>query len=113
MDIVEPAIPGAGGSIRPPLKIRDVRPIYPPALADADVTGTVLMDATIAVDGSVRNVAVTKSAHQDLDRSAIEAVKQWQFTETLLNCTPVEVTTRSRRCPCRCIAATTSRAVAE
>ena len=30
--------------------------------------------------------------HPDLDNAAIEAVRQWQFDGTLLNCTPVEVT---------------------
>jgi TonB family protein len=84
--------PGVGGSIRPPMKIRDVRPLYPPALNDDKVAGTVLMDAVIGIDGNVRDVTVKKSAHPALDRAAGDAVKQWQFTETLLNCVPIEVT---------------------
>jgi TonB family protein len=85
------AAPGTalvGGKLRPPMKLRDVRPIYP----DAQISGTVEMDAVIGVDGSVRDITVTKSAHPALDASAIEAVRQWQFSETLLNCVPIEVT---------------------
>jgi TonB family protein len=92
-----PCTTGAGGSaiggnIRPPMKVRDVRPIYPAAVGDAGVRGTVLMEAVIGTDGSVREVTVTKSAHPALDASAEEAVRQWEFTETLLNCQPIEVT---------------------
>ena len=81
-----------GGRVRPPRKIKDVRPLYPPSLVDAKVAGKVLMKATIAVDGTVREVQVVKSVHPDLDNAAIEAVRQWLFDGTMLNCAPVEVT---------------------
>ena len=51
-----------------------------------------LLKATIAVDGTVRDAQVVKSAHPDLDNAAIEAVRQWIFDGTLLNCAPMEVT---------------------
>ncbi len=35
---------------------------------------------------------VVKSASPDLDNAAMEAVRQWLFDGTLLNCAPVEVT---------------------
>jgi hypothetical protein len=37
------------------------------------------------------SVRTLRSAHPDLERAAIEAVSQWEFTPTLLNCSPVEV----------------------
>jgi TonB family protein len=80
-----------GGNIRPPMKVRHVRPVYSAALSDANVSGTVAMEAMIGVDGSVRDVTVTTPAHPALDAAAVDAVKQWQFTETLLNCVPIEV----------------------
>ena len=40
----------------------------------------------------MRDVQVVKSVHPDLDNAAIEAVRQWLFDGTLLNCAPVEVT---------------------
>jgi TonB family protein len=82
----------AGGRVRPPRKIKDVRPLYPSSLVDAKIAGKVLMKAIIAVDGTVRDVQVVKSAQPDLDNAAVEAVRQWLFDGTLLNCTPVEVT---------------------
>jgi TonB family protein len=51
----------------------------------------VLLAARIGTDGAVEDVRVAGSAHPDLDASAVEAVRQWGFTETLLNCVPVEV----------------------
>jgi len=81
-----------GGRVRPPSKIKDVKPIYPSNLVDAKIAGKVLMKATIAIDGTVRDVQVIKSVQPDLDNAAVEAVRQWLFDGTLLNCAPVEVT---------------------
>ena len=81
-----------GGRVRPPRKIKDVKPIYPANLRESSTAGKVLLKATIAVDGTVREVEVVKSANPDLDNAAMEAVRQWLFDGTLLNCAPVEVT---------------------
>ena len=51
-----------------------------------------LLKATIATDGTVRDAQVVKSVHPDLDNAAIDAVRQWIFDGTLLNCAPTEVT---------------------
>ena len=90
---VPPPVNGVpvGGNIRPPMKVRDVRPLYPPALRDAKVSGTVEMDATIAPDGTVREVKPRSNANPELTRAAMDAVSQWEFTQTLLNCVPIEV----------------------
>ncbi len=81
-----------GGRIRPPRKLKDVRPVYPAHLREAGITGTVRLKAVIGTDGLVREVIIEKSAHPELDNSAVEAVRQWKFDGTLLNCSPVEVT---------------------
>ena len=83
-----------GGRVRPPRKIKDVRPVYPEHLQQANVTGTVVLKAIIATDGTVREATVEKSVHPELDNSAVDAVRQWQFDGTLLNCRPVEVNMR-------------------
>ncbi|HET7218240.1 MAG TPA: M56 family metallopeptidase [Vicinamibacterales bacterium] len=80
-----------GGRVRPPRKIKDVRPVYPQVLQSAGVAGTVVLDATIDTDGLVKELSVIKSVHPALDEAAIEAVRQWQFDGTLLNCVPSEV----------------------
>jgi TonB family protein len=82
----------AGGRIRPPAKIVDVRPEYPAALRAAKVGGTVGLEARIGTGGSVREVTNTDpSAHPDLVAAAVKAVREWRFDETLLNCVPIEV----------------------
>ena len=79
-----------GGVIRPPTKIRNVAPVYP-AIAQANhVEGTVILDAVIGENGRVRDVRVLRSLPL-LDRAALDAVRQWQFTPTLLNGEPVPV----------------------
>ena len=82
----------SGGRVRPPRKIKDVKPIYPESARDAGVAGQVKLRATIAVDGTVRDVQVVKSISPEIDNAAMEAVRQWLFDGTLLNCQPVEVT---------------------
>jgi beta-lactamase regulating signal transducer with metallopeptidase domain len=85
------ASPG-GGQIKPPKKIRDARPYYPSALRGVWAQGTVKMEARIGVDGFVADVRLVGDSQPDLAQSAIAAVREWRYTETLLNCAPVEVT---------------------
>jgi TonB family protein len=81
----------AGGNIRPPMKILDVRPIYPQHAQEAGAAGTVQLQARIGPDGNVADVQVAETPHPDLGTAAMDAVRQWQFTPTLLNCVPVGV----------------------
>ena len=81
-----------GGNIRPPRKLVDVRPVYPQAMRDAGLEGIVSLAALIDVAGRVSSVRVTGSpAHPDLAKAAAAAVRQWQFSPTLLNGETVEV----------------------
>jgi TonB family protein len=82
---------GVGGNILVPWKIKDVKPIYPETASSTRVGGVVTMEAVIGTDGTVREVSVVSSPHPDLDRAAAEAVRQWEFTPTILNCTAVDV----------------------
>lgn len=85
------AAPVKPGTIFPPVKIADVRPEYPEHLKAARTGGAVTMDASIGLDGTVREVTNVKGAHPDLEQAAARAVSQWRFTPTRLNCRPVEV----------------------
>jgi TonB family protein len=80
-----------GGNIRQPRKLKDVRPIYPEALSLAQTGGDVVLDAVIGVDGTIRDVRVAKSTNPGFEQAAIDAVRQWEFDTTLLNCQPIEV----------------------
>ena len=41
--------------------------------------------------GLLTDISVVGDAHPELANAAIAAVREWHYTETLLNCTPVEV----------------------
>jgi len=76
---------GAGGNLRPPRKVKDVSPGYP------GVSGNVELVATIGIDGSVTDVRLVNADRPELGPAAIDAVRQWEFDSTLLNCVPIEV----------------------
>jgi protein TonB len=79
-----------GGVIKAPGKIRDAIPIYPTIAKAAHVQGTVYLEATIAKDGTVKDLKLL-SAPSMLDDAALTAVRQWRYTPSLLNGEPVEV----------------------
>jgi TonB family protein len=79
-----------GGTIKPPIKLRNVNPAYPPEAQDAKVQGVVIIEARIERDGTVSRARVLRSIPM-LDEAAVEAVKQWEFTPTLLNGAPVPI----------------------
>ena len=54
------------------------------------VQGVVIIEATIGPDGRVKDAKVLRSIPL-LDQAALDAVKQWTFTPTLLNGVPVPV----------------------
>ena len=76
-----------GGQIRQPRKVFHVSPIYPVGAP----AGTVNMDAVIDPKGFVVETKVTNDAPPVLVRAAVDAVRQWEFDPTLLNCVPVPV----------------------
>lgn len=77
--------PAVGGCIGPPVKVRDVRPLYPAALQDTGIQGTVLIDGQIGTDGRMKDMRVVSSPHPAFESSALEAVGQWEFRPTTLN----------------------------
>jgi protein TonB len=79
-----------GGKIHAPSKLNNVPPVYPPMAKQARVEGTVILEATISEQGRVTNVKVLRGIPL-LDNSALDAVKQWHYSPTLLNGTPVPV----------------------
>jgi hypothetical protein len=91
MPAAKECVPSAtGGRIVPPKKIRDVAPIYPVALRGTGTGGTVVMEGRLGVDGYVNDIRVIGEANPELVHAAIAAVRDWRFTQTLLNCQPIE-----------------------
>ena len=79
-----------GGTIKPPVKLKNVSPDYPLEAQEAKVQGVVIIEARIERDGTVSRARVLKSIPM-LDDAAVEAVRQWEFTPTLMNGAPVPV----------------------
>ena len=79
-----------GMGVRSPQKTRDVQPKYPPIAQAAGVEGVVIIEATIGIDGRLINAKLLRSIPL-LDQAALDAVRQWEFTPSLLNGVPVPV----------------------
>ena len=67
-----------------------MRPQYPAIAQSARVQGIVIIEATIGPNGKVHDAKVLRSIPL-LDNAALDAVRQWVFTPTLLNGVPVPV----------------------
>jgi beta-lactamase regulating signal transducer with metallopeptidase domain len=80
-----------GGEITPPTKLTDHRPLYPPKQQAEGIGAQVEIDGRIGTDGLVKDFRLTAPADQDFVNALIDAVRQWQFTQTKLDCVPVEV----------------------
>lgn len=77
-----------GGQIQQPALIKRVQASYPDLAMKAHVEGTVILEAIVDENGEVRNVKVLRSIPL-LDKAAIEAVRQWQYSPVVLNGVPV------------------------
>ena len=73
-----------GGQINAPELLRRVEPVYPEIAVMAKVTGTVILEAVVATDGTVESVKVLRTV-KFLDAAAMDAVKQWRYKPLVLN----------------------------
>jgi protein TonB len=65
-------------------------PAYPAVARSARVEGIVIVAATIGQDGKVQNARILRSVPL-LDAAALDAVRQWEYTPTLLNGMPIAI----------------------
>jgi periplasmic protein TonB len=79
-----------GADVREPRKVRTVAPVYPDLAVKARVQGQVVLECQIDVRGRVAEVKALRGSPLLID-PAVEAVKQWVYTPTLLNGVPVPV----------------------
>jgi TonB family protein len=79
-----------GGTVKPPVKIKDVQPVYPAIAKQAKVGGVVVIEATIDAEGKVADTKVLRSAPL-LEQAAVDAVRQWEYTPSMQNGKPVPV----------------------
>jgi protein TonB len=76
-----------GGNIQAPALVKRVEPVYPDIALVAKVTGLVILEASVGVDGTVESVRVLRSV-KFLDQAAVDAVKQWKYSPLVLNGVP-------------------------
>ena len=72
--------------------IHMVQPAYPQEAKEALISGTVVLHAVIAQDGSVQQLEYV-SGPEELKQAALDAVGQWKYQPTMLNGEPVAVNT--------------------
>jgi protein TonB len=85
-----PSAVRVGGAIKEPRRLRHVDPVYPDIALQARVQGIVILECTISPEGNVVEVRVLRGIPL-LDQAAVDAVKQWVYTPTLLEGQPVPV----------------------
>jgi protein TonB len=88
----KPSVVTVSGKIISQTISKKVAPVYPTEARRKGIQGTVRLHILIGTDGKVRKVdVVTGDSH--LVRSAIEAVKQWEYKPYLQDGKAVEVDT--------------------
>jgi TonB family protein len=90
-DVTSPTAPvKIGGDIPEPRKTRHVNPVYPRTAVESRVQGVVVLECTISPKGKVVEVRTLRGVPL-LTEAAVEAVRQWEYTPTVLNGAPVPV----------------------
>jgi protein TonB len=79
-----------GGEIKEPVKVHHVDPVYPKVARDASVEGIVIIEALIDATGRIAEARVLRGV-PILDEAALEAVRRWEYTPTLLDGVPTPV----------------------
>lgn len=80
------------GHIDPSRLLHRLEPVYPPLCIQLHRETRVELRAIISTDGSIQSLQVI-SGDPFFYQSALDAVRQWRYTPTLLNDRPVEVDT--------------------
>jgi len=82
-----------GGNVQAAHLISQVKPEYPEALQKQGIEGTVILRAVIGTSGQILSLSPFSDPEPALTKAAMDAVRQWKYTPTLLNGEPVEVET--------------------
>lgn len=72
---------------------RKVQPVYPAQAMSLHLQGSVVLQATIAEDGTVQDLRVIHG-HPTLAKAAMDAVQQWRYRPYLLNGEPTRMLTQ-------------------
>jgi protein TonB len=79
-----------GLDVKEPRRLKEVPPVYPSIAAQSGLEGVVVLECIIDPRGRVQDVKVVRGLPL-LDDAAVEAVRQWVYTPTLVNGVPTSV----------------------
>jgi protein TonB len=79
-----------GSHVKEPVKLTHVDPVYPKIAIDARIQGVVIIEAVIDTSGRVTEAKVLRGVPL-LDQAALEAVRQWVYTPTLVDGIPTPI----------------------
>jgi TonB family protein len=82
-----------GGEIQESNLINKTPIVYPASAKAAGIQGKVMLRAVISKDGTPVDLTVLSSPSDDLSQAALDGVRQWRYSPTLLNGQPVEIAT--------------------
>jgi TonB family protein len=80
-----------GGRIAMPQRITQAQPTYPAIAKQGRIQGIVEVSIVIDTKGNVERAQIVKSIPQ-LDKAALDAVRQWKYAPTVVNGAAVPVT---------------------
>jgi TonB family protein len=80
----------SAGGIKPPKLVTRVNPVYPEIARQAQVEGTVILEATTDEKGNVESVKILRSIPV-LDQAAVDAVRQWKYEPMIIDGKPRKV----------------------
>jgi len=81
----------ATGDIKPPKRVKMIEPVYPEEAKKQGIEGTVILEATVDVNGKVKDVKVLRAVPA-LNQAAIDAVKQWVYEPKIIDGQPTAIT---------------------
>ncbi len=80
-----------GAGITPPAVIHQVPPNSSPGSRGIKIEGVVAIELVVSSQGLPKNLRVVRSLDKDVDRSALDAVKEWRFSPARKDKKPVAV----------------------
>jgi protein TonB len=86
----KPRAPVRVGMLEQSKLIYRVNPVYPAIAVKARVMGTVILEAVVDEEGAISTLMVL-SGHPFLVDAAVQAVKQWKYSPTVLSGEPVPI----------------------
>ncbi len=84
-------VKSVGGDLPAPERILYVAPSYPKQARDDRIQGTVILEGVLGLEGRLERSAVLRGVHPLLDDAARDAMREWRYTQVIIDGKPVKV----------------------